>query len=106
MVGPGSFPSYGENRSGYLETVGVGVQDPSITNETQRRATTRDAALTEAQAKMLALLQNHSSGSAADQQQLKAGILQGAYVVKTEWAKDGSCRVTLRLKKPASNESH
>jgi hypothetical protein len=99
MTGPGNHVSYGQNRSGYIETVGIGVQDPSITNETQRRATSRDAALTQAQAKMLSLLQSRSSGGAADQEKLKAGILQGAYVVKTEWTRDGTCRLTLRLKK-------
>jgi hypothetical protein len=105
MMGLGGVPSYGKNQSDVIETVGMGLPDAAITNETQRRATSRDAALVQAQAKMLTILQNTLSGSAADEEKLKLGILQGAYVVKTEWAADGSCRVTLKIKKPAAGSS-
>lgn len=100
LMGPGIYPSCALNRSAYIETVGTGVPDPSITNETQRKATARDAALADAQARMLALLQNGASSSSAGGETFKSGILKGAYVVKTHWARDGSCQVTLRLKKP------
>jgi hypothetical protein len=96
----GSHPCFGQSRSGTIDVVGIGQPDPSITNKTQRRAMTREAALAEAQAKMLSILQADSSGSAADPEKLKVGILLGAYVVKIRWAHDGSCRLTLRMKKP------
>jgi len=100
MAGPGSRASYGQNGTGSIETLGVGMVNPSISNETQRLATARDAALTQAQAKMLSILRNRPSDSVEDQEKLKAGILRDAYVVKTQWADDGTCQVTLRLKKP------
>ena len=64
----GSHPACAQNRSGYIETVGIGVQDVTIANKTQRRATAREAALTEAQAKMLSILQSRSSGGMVDQE--------------------------------------
>ena len=81
-----------------IETIGIGRVDPKLTNETQRRATARDAAIEEAQAKMLAILEGVSSdGQTQDKESSRSGILKGAKVIKTEWVADDQCRVTLRL---------
>jgi hypothetical protein len=103
ILGLGVQLCHGQSQTGTIETVGIGLPDPSISNKTQRQAMAREAALTDAQAKMLSILQAGPSGSAADPEKLKGGILKGAYVVKTRWAHDGICRLTLRMKKPTQD---
>ena len=83
-----------------IETIGIGRVDPKLTNETQRRATGRDAAVEEAQVKMLSILNDlRLDGKTPNQEIVQSGILQGAKIVKTEWIADDQCRVTLRLDK-------
>jgi hypothetical protein len=101
MAGPGSEDSYAQNHSGNFEAVGEGVPDTSSTNRTQRQAMACDAALVQAQAKMLSLLQSRSSDNSTDPEKLRTRILKGAYIVKTERAPNGVCRITLRMKQPA-----
>jgi hypothetical protein len=81
----------------YLETTGVGVADPKLKNSTQRQATARDAAITQAQFKMLFLineLQPRSESPVA-----REGVLKGARVVKTTWTGKDGCIITLRMDK-------
>jgi hypothetical protein len=99
LTGPTVSSVRGESQPAQTETVGIGVPDPSITNETQRRATACNAAMVQAQARMLVILRNRSGNDASNDAQLKAGILQGAAVVKREWIQNGDCRITLRLDK-------
>ena len=37
------------NRGGYLEAIGIGASDPTMTSDTQRKALARDAAIVKAQ---------------------------------------------------------
>ncbi len=75
----------------YIETVGIGRADPALINVTQRHSTACEAAIIQAQAKMLSKIQS-------------SGPLKGAEVVRTEWLRDDRCRVTLRLDKTQSKE--
>src|SRR3954453_26140 len=40
----------------YIETIGIGAADSTLTNTTQRRATSRDAAIVQAQYEMLSIV--------------------------------------------------
>ena len=83
-----------------IETIGIGRVDPALTNETQRQSTAREAAILEAQAKMLSIIGGlRLDGTTLNPDAVRSGILQGAEVVRTEWITDGQCRVTLRLDK-------
>jgi hypothetical protein len=91
----------------YVETVGIGIADPTIHNITQRRAAARDAAIVQAQRRMLSIV-NGSTPQAPvapgeippPPSPLDAKIdkaIQRVRVMETEWANDDSCTVTLRL---------
>lgn len=96
------FGVQGRAHASFIETIGIGVPDPTITNSTQRLATTRDAALVEAQRRMLAAVEErHWNTSDAAPKTPESGILKGAQIVKTEWLEDGRCRVTLHLDRSA-----
>jgi hypothetical protein len=93
----------------YFETIGIGAADPSLTNNTQRLATSRDAAIVQAQYEMLSLLKGvqveggHTVEKAVEtdskiETYLK-DMIHSAEVVKTEWTKDDGCVVTLHLDK-------
>jgi len=87
-----------ETQHDAIETIGIGRVDPKLTNETQRQATAREAAVQEAQAKMLSILiGRRSNGKTQNQEAVRSGILRGAEIVKTEWLAGDQCRVTLRL---------
>ena len=77
-----------------IETTGIGVADPKISNITQRRAGARNAAIVQAQYNMLSIVKSsapQASGDKVDE------MVKGAQVVKTEWADNGKCTVILRL---------
>jgi len=83
-----------------IETVGTGQADPKLTNETQRRSTAREAALAEAQAKMLSILNSlPPDGKAKDQNGMQTRVLKEAEIIRTDWLADDQCRVILRLDK-------
>ena len=93
----------------YFETIGIGAADPSLTNTTQRLATSRDAAIVQAQYEMLSHIKGvqveggHTVEKALEtdskiETYLKE-MIRGAEVVKTEWTKDDGCLVTLHLDK-------
>jgi len=97
------------DRGSYFETVGIGAADTTLTNQTQRMATSRDAAIVQAQYEMLSLIKGvqveggHTVEKAIEtdskiETYLK-DMIRGADVVKTEWTKDDGCLVTLRLEK-------
>ncbi len=81
-----------------IETTGIGRADPTLTNKTQRQAIAREAAIVEAQTKMLSILKSQNAKE-QNSDTLQSGILRGAQVVKTEWIGEDQCRVTLRLDK-------
>ena len=93
----------------YFETIGIGAADPSLTNTTQRLATSRDAAIVQAQYEMLSMLKGvqveggHTVEKAVEtdskiETYLKE-MIRSAEIVKTEWTKDDGCVVTLHLDK-------
>lgn len=93
----------------YIEAIGIGAPAPDATSETQRKATSRNAAIVMAQYELLSQLKGlQLEGGITVQKaietdsmvktQLDAEI-KGAEIVKSEWTNDGGCVVTLRLYK-------
>jgi hypothetical protein len=93
----------------YIETLGIGAADSTLTNNTQRRATSRDAAIVQAQYEMLSIIKGvQLEGGITVQKAMETDsqietnvkeIIKGSEVVKTEWTNDDGCVVTLRLDK-------
>lgn len=93
----------------YIEAIGIGAADSKMTNTTQRRATSRDAAIVQAQYEMLSVIKglNLQGGIVVEKametdSKLTTSIdqaIKGAEVVKTEWTNDDGCLVTLHLDK-------
>lgn len=95
--------------SDFIETIGIGAADKNLTNTTQRRALSREAAIVRAQYEMLSIIKAlQLTGeitvemAMTTNSRLKAEIdtlIKGAEVVKTEWTSDDGAVVTLRLEK-------
>lgn len=93
----------------YIEAIGIGAADSTMTNQTQRMATSRDAAIVAAQNELLTMvkgaqLQGGITVSKAVETDSKLWttineVIKGAEIVKTEWTKDDGCVVTLRISK-------
>jgi hypothetical protein len=93
----------------YIETIGIGAADSTLTNTTQRKATSRDAAIVQAQYEMLSIVKGvQLEGGITVQKAMETDslletnlkeIIKGAEVVKTEWTHDDGCVVTLHLDK-------
>lgn len=93
----------------YLESIGIGAADATLTNQTQRKATSRNAAIVAAQYEMLSTVKglNLEGGISVSRaietdSNLHTVInaqIKGAEVVKTEWTNDDGCVVTMRLDK-------
>lgn len=93
----------------YVEAIGIGASDPSLTSDTQRKALARDAAIVKAQYEMLSMLKGVEleGGITVDRaletdSSLEARIkdtIRGAEVLKSEFTADNGCVVTLRLPK-------
>ena len=93
----------------YIETIGIGAANPELKNDTQRRASSRNAAVVQAQYEMLFIVKGiQLEGGVTVKQavetdsQLRTRVdaaIQGAEVIKTEWTADDGCVVTLRLDK-------
>lgn len=93
----------------FIETIGIGAADSSLNNTTQRRATSRDAAIVQAQYEMLSIIKGvQLEGGITVQKAMETDsrietnvkeIIKGAEIVKSEWTNDDGCVVTLRLDK-------
>ncbi len=93
----------------YLEAIGIGAADATLTNSTQRRATSRNAAIVAAQYEMLSMVKgiDLEGGIRVERAIETDSVLQtkidaaikGAEIVKSEWTNDDGCVVTLRLDK-------
>ena len=84
--------------AGTIETTGTGFADPNIPNITQRRAGARDAAIVQARYKMLSIVRGSTPRFSGSPDTVKINeAVKGAQVVRTKWADDGDCTVTLRL---------
>ena len=99
----------------FIETIGIGAADSSLTNDTQRQATSRDAAIVQAQYEMLSIVKGiEVDGGITVQKAMETdsqletnvkAIIKGAEIVKTEWTKDDGCVVTLHLDKKRLSDS-
>ena len=95
--------------SRYIEALGIGAADSSLKNTTQRRATSRDAAIVQAQYEMLSYVKGvQLEGGITVEKAMETDsklesylkeIIKGAEIVKNEWTNDDGCVVTLRLDK-------
>lgn len=93
----------------YLEAIGIGAADPDIENTTQRRASSRNAAIVMAQYEMLSIVKGVTlEGGVAVEKAIETDskiksmvndLIKGAEIIKTEWTKDDGCVITLRLPK-------
>ncbi len=96
-------------QSKYIETLGIGAADSKLDNTTQRRATSRDAAIVQAQYEMLSIVKGvELEGGVMVEKAMETNsklettvkdTIRGAQVIKTEWTSDDGCVVTLRLDK-------
>lgn len=93
----------------YIETIGIGAADSTLSNTTQRKATSRDAAIVQAQYEMLSIIKGvQIEGGITVQKAMETDshietsikeIIKGSEIVKTEWTNDDGAVVTLRLDK-------
>lgn len=93
----------------YLEAVGIGAADSTLTNSTQRKATSRNAAIVAAQYEMLSMVKglDLEGGIRVERAIETDSVLQtkidaaikGAEIIKSEWTNDDGCVVTMRLDK-------
>ncbi len=92
-----------------IESIGIGAADAKLENSTQRKATSRNAAIVAAQYEMLSMVKGVEleGGIRVEKAMETDSVLQtkidaaikGAEIVKTEWTNDDGCLVTLRLDK-------
>ena len=93
----------------YIEAIGIGAADSTLTNSTQRKATSRNAAIVAAQYEMLSMVKglDLEGGIRVERAVETDSVLQtkidaaikGAEIVKSEWTNDDGCVVTMRLDK-------
>jgi hypothetical protein len=103
-----SWEEQGES-SKYLYARGMGAADAKLTNETQKKALARNAAIVNGQYNMLsvvrgAMLTGGINVQAAMEKDSKLGthiqsLIRGAQVTRTQWSNDSGCVVSLRLPK-------
>jgi len=95
--------------SRYVTALGIGAADATLTNATQRRATSRDAAIVQAQYEMLSYVKGvQLEGGITVEKAMETDsklesylkeMIKGAEIIKNEWTNDDGCVVTLRLDK-------
>ena len=93
----------------YLEAIGIGAADSQMTNQTQRMATSRNAAVVAAQHEMLSTIKGtRLQGGITVEKAVETDsklqttideVIKGAEIVKTEWTKDDGCVITIRIPK-------
>src|SRR5882762_3713848 len=95
--------------SRYIEALGIGAADSTLKNTTQRRATSRDAAIVQAQYEMLSYVKGvQLEGGITVEKAMETDskiesylkeVIKAAEIIKSEWTNDDGCLVTLRLDK-------
>jgi hypothetical protein len=95
--------------SRYITAMGIGAADSTLTSSTQKKATSRDAAIVQAQYEMLSYVKGvQLEGGITVEKAMETDskvesylkeVIKGAEIVKTEWTNDDGCVVTLRLDK-------
>lgn len=96
-------------QSGYIEAIGIGASDPSLTSDTQRKSLARDAAIVKAQYELLSMIKGVTleggvtvNRAIETDSKLEARVndaIKGAEILKTEFTSDNGCVVTMRLPK-------
>ncbi|MBI4777894.1 hypothetical protein HY792_03105 [Candidatus Desantisbacteria bacterium] len=92
-----------------IVAMGIGAADPDMENKTQRLATSRSAAIVQAQYEMLTIIKGVTlTGGITVAKAMETDSLlsskidaevKGAEIVKTEWTADDGCVVSLKLPK-------
>ncbi|MCX5789423.1 MAG: hypothetical protein NTX64_13100 [Elusimicrobia bacterium] len=93
----------------YIEATGIGAADQNMTNQTQRMATSRNAAIAAAQHELLSLIKGvHLTGAITVEKAMETDskilttvdeVMKGAEITKQEWTKDDGCVVSMRIPK-------
>lgn len=91
----------------YIESIGIGAADTSMTNQTQRMATSRNAAIAAAQHELLSLIKGtRLQGGITIERAIETDskiqtsldeVLRGAEIYKTEWTKDDGAVISMRV---------
>ncbi len=96
-------------RGEWVEAMGIGAADPNLPSATQRKATSRNAAIVDAQYQLVAKLKGvRVEGGITIEKAMETDskirasvddVVKGAEVTKIEWTNDDGCVVTVRLNK-------
>jgi len=94
---------------------GMGAADQTLDNKTQRMATARNAAIVNGQYNLLSIIKGvQLEGGVSVEKAIETdsilatkinSVIKGAQVVRTEWASDDGCVVSLRLPKAALRDA-
>ena len=98
-----------ENAGAYIEVMGIGAADPAMRTQTQRRASSRNAAIVDAEFQLVKKLRGvQVEGGITVERAMETDsrittkvndMVKGMEVVKIEWTNDDGCVVTVRLSK-------
>ena len=93
----------------YIEAMGIGAADPNLPTSTQRKATSRNAAVVDAQYQLVAKIKGVTiEGGITIEKAMETNskipasvnnMVKGAETTKIEWASDDGCVATVRLNK-------
>ncbi|MFH1282563.1 MAG: hypothetical protein ABII27_02755 [bacterium] len=93
----------------FIETIGIGAADQGLENATQRKATSRNAAIVAAQYEMISTIKGIAlEGGVTIEKAMETDskitatvndTVKSAQIIKTEWTDDDGCVVTLRVSK-------
>ena len=93
---------------------GIGAADQTLENKTQRMATSRNAAIVNAQYNLLSMVKGvELEGGITVEKAIETdsllatkidAVIKGAQVVRTEWTADDGCVVVLKLPKSMLKE--
>lgn len=95
----------------WIEAMGIGAADPNLPSSTQRRATSRNAAVVDAQYQLVAKIKGVKvEGGITIEKAMETNskitasvndMVKGAEITKVEWTNDDGCVATVRLNKKA-----
>ncbi len=98
----------------YLRTIGIGACDQTMTNDTQRKATSKNSAVANARYELLAVIKGLTLeggievGKAIEKddtiKERADRIVRGAEVIDYQWTKDDGCIVTIQLERAKIKE--
>ncbi|MFH1714933.1 MAG: hypothetical protein ABH857_01900 [Elusimicrobiota bacterium] len=98
----------------YVFARGIGAADQTLENKTQRMATSRNAAIVNAQYNMLSIIKGvELEGGIKVEKAIETdsnlqtninAAIKGALVVRSEWTDDDGCVIVLRLSKTRLKE--